>query len=111
MVPNGTSAEPSSLRSHLEPSTGHGQCELRKLLQLRHPHEGGSWSKRAPKLREDIKRLLGEEVPIANGVGTNRFSSVRGTHASAPDTADRAVATRSAGLLSLGEQLDAAGTT
>lgn len=44
--------------------------ELRKLLRLRHPHEDGdTWGARAPWLRAQVARLLGEDIEPAAAHG------------------------------------------
>lgn len=47
--------------------------ELVKLLALRHPHEDGDvWRDRAPWLREQVARLLAEDVVPAGAPGNPR---------------------------------------
>lgn len=63
--------------------------ELRKLLELRHPHEdGGEWAERAPKLRADVATLLGVDVQSAEHPG--RPTNERATFISGQGRSDTA---------------------
>ncbi len=76
---------------------GIGRAELGKLLALRHPREESDpeWRERAPELRREVARLLGEDLAPAPrhgeiGGGHGRDSAT--VSAPARDTAAAAVA-------------------
>ncbi|MGH3548227.1 MAG: hypothetical protein ACRDQU_08960 [Pseudonocardiaceae bacterium] len=56
--------------------------ELRKVILLRHPQEDSdSWRERAPWLRDEVERLLGEDIPAVGPHGGKRTpTQVRGTN-------------------------------
>jgi hypothetical protein len=72
--------------------------ELKKIIELEHPHESGEdWGKRAPWLRAEVKRLLNEDVaqvgPHGFGPGRGHTESVRDTNSlERSDTSVRTVA-------------------
>lgn len=88
----------ASFRAFVEakPPFGLGidENELRKIISLRHPHEGSARiAKRMVAMRDQVERLLKEEIAPAHEARRPRQGeNLRGTKVTESDTADYVVA-------------------